>query len=83
MARIRGAPRGVVQRNFPDKDKKALAFQWLCENPTESPSTAANMWHIDKPASLQKKWKRHKDKQEREREAWRAPRTCYRKWWHE
>jgi hypothetical protein len=54
MARLHALPQNTLQRDLPLKDRMKLALQWLCENPTENPTTAARLYHIEKENSVQK-----------------------------
>jgi hypothetical protein len=43
-----------------EKNKLQLALKFLRENPNETPKTAIQIWKIEKPNTLQKKWLQEK-----------------------
>jgi hypothetical protein len=58
MARLSNIPTNTLHRDLPEKDKTRLALEWLRENPSETPTTAARIYHLEKPNSLFRAWKR-------------------------
>ena len=60
MARLHALPQNTLQRDLPLKDRMKLALQWLRENPTESPTTAARLYHIEKEGSVRTAWMRER-----------------------
>ena len=65
MARLRSAPQNAHPRDLPDKDKMQLALQWLRDNPTEKPTTAACLHFIENKRSVQKAWLRKRKRNTR------------------
>ena len=65
MARLNAIPKNTLLRDLPDKDKMQLALQWLQENPTESPTSAARIHCIANVQSVQQAWRREKKRQQR------------------
>jgi hypothetical protein len=63
MARLSTLPQieyATLQRDLPIKDRIKLAISWLKENPTETPTTAARCFRIEKEDSVRKAWLRAK-----------------------
>jgi len=58
MARLRSLPRDSLQRDLPNRDKIKLALEFLHENPSETPTTAARLFHLEKEDSVRKAWLR-------------------------
>jgi hypothetical protein len=61
-ARLVSAPRPSTESKLPELEKRAKALQFLQENPDENPITAARIWKIKKPNTLQRAWKREKER---------------------
>jgi len=66
MARLRNPPKNTLYRNLPPTDKVELALQWLRENPSQTPTTAARIYHIENEKYLIQKWAREKKKDQRQ-----------------
>ena len=66
MARLRNPPKNTLHRNLPPTDKVELALQWLRENPSQTPTTAARIYHIENEKYLIQKWAREKKKDQRQ-----------------
>jgi hypothetical protein len=62
MARLRVLSREALQRDLPNKDKIKLALEFLHENPNETPTVAARLFHLKKEDSVRKAWLRAKRK---------------------
>src|SRR2546423_6284298 len=62
MARLRVLSRETLQRDLPNKDKIKLALEFLHENPNETPTAAARLFHLKKEDSVRKAWLRAKRK---------------------
>jgi hypothetical protein len=62
MARLHSALNDTLHRDLPAKEKMKLALEWLRGNPTESPTTAARIYHIEKEDSVLRAWNREKKK---------------------
>ena len=54
MARLANCPTNTLESTLPEADKFKLALKWLRDNPTEQSITAARIWKLQKPKSLQK-----------------------------
>jgi hypothetical protein len=57
MARLSTLPQikyATLQRDLPIKDRIKLAISWLKENPTETPTTTARCFRIEKEDSIRK-----------------------------
>ena len=65
MARLSNAPKNTLYRNLPEKDKTRLALEFLFENPSEAPTTAARIYHIKNERSFQETWRRARKKAQR------------------
>jgi hypothetical protein len=65
MARLHNPPKNTLHQNLPSTDKVELALQWLRANPSQSPTAAARIYHIENEKSLQQKWRREKEKNQR------------------
>jgi len=62
MARLSSAPKNVLERNLPEKDKLRLALKFLIDHPDEDPATPIRIWKLQKPNTLQKAWRRERKK---------------------
>ncbi len=62
MARLRHPTKDTLLRDLPTKDKMKLALDFLCENPTEKPSTAARLYHIKEEDLVWKTWLQERNK---------------------
>ena len=60
MAHLSNIPTNTIHSTLPEKDKTRLALEWLRENPSETATTAARIYHIEKPNSLSRTWKRER-----------------------
>jgi DDE superfamily endonuclease len=65
MARLNSLPKNTLIRDIPNKDKMQLALQWLRENPTETPTTAARCHGITRERSVRQAWRREKERDKR------------------
>jgi hypothetical protein len=60
MARLASLPNRTLRRDLPEKEKLKLALEFLRQNPSEKPSTAARLYHIKKENLVQKAWVRER-----------------------
>jgi hypothetical protein len=65
MARLVHSPRVFIESKLPEKQKRLRALQFLQKHPDEDPITAARIWKLDKPNTLQRAWKRERQRIER------------------
>ncbi len=65
MARLRALPQNVNVRAMPEKDKRALAIQWLFENPDERICTAARIYGVENEHYLRVAYQRERSRKER------------------
>ena len=62
MARLRNPLKDTLRYNVPNKDKTRLAIEWLRENPSQTTTAVACIFHIEKEKSLVKRWTQEKEK---------------------
>ena len=67
MVRLSSIPKNTLIRDLPDEYKMRLALQWLRENPTETPTTAARCHGITVEGSVRQAWRREKKRNERQK----------------
>jgi hypothetical protein len=56
MARLQNAPKNVLLRDLPEKDKLHEAIQFLKDNPDESPATAVCTCGVKNEDIVRKTW---------------------------
>jgi len=75
MARLRNAPKNVLLRDLPEKDKLREAIQFLKDNPDESPATTARACGVKNKDTVRKTWQRERKRIEMGRPQWGGGRT--------
>ena len=65
MARLHALPQNVNVQAMPEKDKRALAIQWLFENPDEPVCTAARIYNVKNEHYLRNVYRRERIRKER------------------
>ena len=62
MARLVHSPRIFIESKLPEKQKRLRALQFLRKHPDEDPIIAARIWKLEKPNTLQRAWKRERQR---------------------
>jgi hypothetical protein len=62
IARLALFPKGIFQRNLPEKNKLRQALEFLRENPIEEPIPTTRLFNLKKPGTLQKAWKHERQR---------------------
>jgi hypothetical protein len=58
MARLANPPKKGLRHIVLPKDQTRQALEWLQENPSQRPTAAARIFHIDNEEALLQKWRR-------------------------
>jgi hypothetical protein len=62
MARLVHSPRIFIESKLPEKQKHLRALQFLRKHLDKDPITAARIWKLEKPNTLQRAWKRERQR---------------------